>query len=179
MNRAALTQALKNGGMNQANLLNALLFQLNWFACVLGGANGQLLWPAITLTLLFAQIARGSHVRGDLILALAACLVGLTFDTLWIRLGILDFGTAWAPVWIVMMWAGAALSINHSLSWLQSQPVLGGVLAAMAAPLCYLSGESLGAVTTDSAGLLLVACSWLVVFTVAFRVARGRSPEHA
>jgi hypothetical protein len=175
MMRAPQSPALKSGGLNQASLLNAILFQLNWFACVLGGANGQLLWPAITLMLMFAQIARGSHVRGDLVLALMACLIGLFLDSLWIRLGILDFGTAWAPVWIVMMWAGAALSINHSLSWLQSQPVLGGVLAAMVAPLCYLSGESLGAVTTDSAGLLLVACSWLVVFTLAFRFARGRT----
>ena len=165
--------------MSRAHLLNALLFQLNWFACVLGGAHDQLIWPLLTLSLMFAQIARSRFLHSDIFLALGAALVGLFLDTLWIRLGILDYGTELAPVWIVMMWMGAALSLNHSLSWLQAQPMLGGILAAMVAPLCYLSGESLGAVSVDNSGLPAVAMSWLVVFALALRFAAGHSKQQA
>lgn len=165
--------------MSRDNLFNALLFQLNWFACVLGGVHGQLIWPLLTLSLMFAQVARGRFLRSDVVLALGAALVGLILDTVWIRLGILDYGSELAPVWIVMMWMGAALTLNHSLAWLQAQPMLGGILAAMVAPLCYLSGESLGAVSVDNAGLPVVALSWLVVFTLALRLSSPGSATEA
>jgi hypothetical protein len=158
-----------------ANLLNALLFQLNWFACVLGGAYGEPLWALITLSLMFAQTARGKTLRADVVLALSAAGIGLFLDSLWIFTGVLDYGSRFAPVWIVMMWMGAALSLNHSLAWLKPQPWLGGIMAAMVAPLCYLSGESLGAVTVDNAGLPVVALSWLLVFGFGLRFAGGLS----
>lgn len=165
--------------MTRANMLNALFFQLNWFACVLGGAHGQPIWPLFTLSLMFAQVARGNTLRQDVALALGAAVIGLILDSLWITSGIFDFGTQFAPVWIVMMWMGAALSLNHSLAWLKNQPWLGGILAAMLAPLCYLSGESLGAVVVDNAGLPVVAISWLLVFGIGLRCADGmtRSAE--
>jgi hypothetical protein len=161
--------------MSKANIFNALLFQLNWFACVLGGAHGQPLWALLTLSLMFAQTARGTTLRADVVLALSAAAIGLFLDSLWISSGILDYGTRFAPVWIVMMWMGAALSLNHSLAWLKPQPWLGGILAAMVAPLCYLSGESLGAVSVDNAGLPVVAVSWLLVFGFGLRFAGGIS----
>ncbi len=163
--------------MSRANILNALLFQLNWFACVLGGAHDQPLWALFTLSLMFAQTARGNTLRADVILVLCGAAVGLFLDSLWIFTGILDYGTRFAPVWIVMMWMGAALSLNHSLAWLKPQPWLGGILAAMVAPLCYLSGESLGAVDVDNAGLPIVAVSWLFVFGFGLRYAGGISRE--
>ena len=166
--------------MTRANMLNALLFQLNWFACVIGGAHDQPFWALLTLSVMFAHIARRDTLRADVILALGAAAIGLTLDSLWIASGILDYGTRFAPVWIVMMWMGAALSLNHSLAWLKSQPWLGGILAAMLAPVCYLSGESLGAVTVDNAGLPVVAISWLVVFGLGLRMADSftRATEH-
>ncbi|MCG8433892.1 MAG: DUF2878 domain-containing protein, partial [Gammaproteobacteria bacterium] len=52
-----------------------------------------------------------------------------------------------APLWILMLWAGFSLTLNHSLAWLQKHYFLAALFAAIASPLSYLAGEKLGAVT--------------------------------
>ncbi len=155
-------------------IVNAALFQLNWFACVAWGAIGQPWWALATLSALLLFVIRRPLLKPDLTLALGFAFVGLLLDSVWIRIGVLDFdGAALAPVWIVMMWIGAALTINHSLSIFLDRPLLGGALAACSAPLCYLGGERLGGVTvTSEHGLALIALAWLVVFGVTFGCAR-------
>jgi len=159
--------------MKPANLINAVLFQLNWFACVVGGTNDQLWWPLLTLSGMLLQSARSEYRRTDVYLVTGVAAIGLVLDTFWIQIGILDFSTGdLAPVWIVMMWMGVALTINHSLQWLQGLPILGGVLAAFSAPLCYLGGARLGAVQVDPQGLLLIAVTWFLLFSGLFTLAR-------
>lgn len=168
--------------MKAAGIINAVLFQLNWFACVIGGANDQLWLPLLTLSALLVQSARSASRREDIFLVAGVAAVGFALDSIWIRLGILEFASdGLAPVWIVMMWMGVALTINHSLQWLQGLPILGGVLAALSAPLCYLGGAQFGAVAVEPAGLLLIAAVWLLVFSGIFYLARvtGSSPQPA
>lgn len=152
--------------MIAGTLLQAALFQLTWFACVIGGGAGSSLWGAGALAAMAAYaVARGTFSR-DVVLAAALALIGFCLDTVWIRAGVLSYGTAaLAPPWIVMLWAAVGLSFNHSLAFLRSRPLLGGVLAAAAAPFSYLAGEALGAVTVpDARWLAAVSSAWLVVF---------------
>jgi hypothetical protein len=122
----------------------------------------------LSALLLFS--VRGRFLRADLCLALLLALLGFGLDSLWIRAGVLDFhGAGLAPVWIVMMWAGAALTVNHSLSFFLDRPLLGAVLAAGSAPLCYLGGARLGGViVSNEAGLALISLAWLVAFGAVF-----------
>lgn len=153
-------------GVKYQNVVQAVLFQANWFACVLGGA----LWGAAGICLLAWFSARVGRLSVDLCAAGVAALVGLCLDTLWIHLGVLDFaGAPVAPLWIVFLWMGVGMSLNHSLSFFKAHPLLGGLLGAMSAPLCYLAGERLGAVVVADAALLgLVAAVWFGVFWAAF-----------
>jgi hypothetical protein len=159
--------------VSRANLLNAGLFQITWFACVLGGPSGSLLWGLAAVTGLIWFSARSRTLSADLALAGVAAVFGFGLDTLWIKLGVLDYnGAGFAPPWIVLLWIGVAFSVNHSLSLFQQRPLLGGLLAAACAPLSYLGGERLGGVLVPDPWLLVpVACVWFVVFAIGFRVA--------
>tara|TARA_A100001037_G_C15153955_1_gene642133 strand:- start:4989 stop:5492 length:504 start_codon:yes stop_codon:yes gene_type:complete len=157
-----------------AALLNIGLFQLTWFACVVGGV----LWGLAGLCLMLGFSVRAGVLKGDLLVAGTAALCGFALDTAWIYLGILDYpGALIAPAWIVMLWIGVGLSVNHSLASFKSRPVLGGVLAACSAPWCYLVGESFGAVSVPQPALLaVVAAAWFVVFCWGFARLEVLSP---
>ncbi len=159
--------------MARARLVNAGLFQVTWFACVLGGASGSNLWGAAALLGMLAFSARGQTLRADLAMAALAAAVGFGLDTLWIHLGVLDYhGAAVAPLWIVLLWVAVALSLNHSLAMFQPRPLLGGLLAAACAPLSYLGGARLGGVIIPDPQLLAVIGGvWFVVFAVGFYAA--------
>jgi hypothetical protein len=147
-------------------LLNAGLFQATWFAAVVGGTA-----PAcVACGLLAAHVATRAQPRADALLAVVVAAIGFALDTLWIRVGVLDYGGAiWAPPWIVALWAAVGLSLNHSLAFCVRRPLLGSALVAVTAPISYSGGAALGAVTIPvSAGLAVIAVVWAVVFAMLF-----------
>ena len=161
--------------MSRATLINAVLFQVVWFACVLGGAAGTSLWGALTVLALVAFSAWVGMLRHDLPFVCAGLFAGFALDTGWIQLGILDYGGAQvAPAWIVLLWCGLGLTLNHSMQMFTARPLLGGVLAGATAPLSYLGGERLGAVSVpDPVAMAWVGLVWAVVFWGAFAWARS------
>ncbi len=164
-----------------ANIGNAVLFQLTWFGCVIYG-----IWGCVPLlTMLFVAYSRRT-LEQDLPLVTILGMIGFGVDTLWIYLGILRFelpvGDAltiqFAPMWIVFLWMGVALTIDHSMQFFRDRPVIGATLAGGVAPLTYLTGERLGGVDVpQTAGLALIACAWFVLFWCVFTYAGRRARE--
>jgi hypothetical protein len=157
--------------MNRDNWLNMLWMQALWFGAVIGAAQNQLwLAPILLMGFAFWEFRPDRRVYGDFQLMLVAVLIGLILDTTWVRLGWLEFAAGWAlseraPLWILLLWAGLALTLNHSLAWLQSRLVLAAVLGGVSSPLSYLAAARLGAVTIVSeSGVWLVGLglSWAV-----------------
>lgn len=70
-----------------------------------------------------------------------------------------------APLWILLLWAGLALTLNHSLAWLQSRLLLASVLSGLSCPLSYLGAARLGAVDIVSESWL-----WLIVLSLSWAV---------
>ncbi len=135
----------------QRKFVNFALFQMLWLACILGAARG-LLWPGILVFtgMCVWQFLPMNRVKGDLKLLAVCGLVGILLDSLWINLGLIRYQTAIpfdnvAPLWIILLWLGLALTLNHSLSWLKPRPWLAGLFSAFASPLSYLAGSRLGA----------------------------------
>ncbi len=154
-------------------LTNAVLFQLTWFGCVLGGANGQAWWGSIPLAGLLLFSVRQPYVLADTITVACLIAVGVSLELIWIDQGILMYPLLerLLPEWIPMLWAGVALTINHSLAWFKRYPLSGAALAAVAAPICYLSGQQLGAVVVPvPLQLGWLSCAWFAVFYAVFRV---------
>lgn len=149
-------------------LLNAALFQLTWFSAVLFGVVAGL---ACAL-LLAIHGAREGVKAADLVLGSLAAAAGFGLDTLWIHTGILDFhGAVIAPLWIVVLWLATGLTINHSLQPVARRPLPGAVAAGVMAPVSYLSGEALGAVSIPRPELLaVVSTAWFILFAFVFGV---------
>ena len=160
-------------------LINAMLFNGVWIACVAGSAK-QLLWPAITSVALLAayQLHPKNRHPNDLKLVIASIVLGMIVDTIWVKAGYMDFAdkrpfNSFAPAWIVVLWVGFALTVNHSLKWLIAHPLLPALTGAIAAPITYFAGIKLGAVvytesvTTVSIGL---AIAWAISLTILVQI---------
>ena len=156
-------------------LVNFLLFQVTWFACVIGGGVYGNIWPGVgCVTLLILTLRHSRSMRQDVMLAIGAMLFGWLLDTAWSRLGVVEFpGLTIAPSWIVLLWLAVALTVNHSLRFLRDRPLLGAIVVGLAAPVTYLVGDRLGAVVLpDPVQLWMVSLAWAVLFYIGFVAAR-------
>jgi hypothetical protein len=153
---------------------NAVLFQLAWLGFVGGAVIG---YPILGMLPLAAMALASWHLggwRADLSCVLLAAGAGLLLERFWMEMGTFEYAGTSAlgvPWWIIGLWAGVALTVNHSLAWLRPRPWLGAVLAAAAAPLSYGAGAQLGAVSIGN-GLEWVSAAWAAAFFVLFTFAR-------
>lgn len=129
---------------------NVILFQLLWFAAVLGAAAG-LIWPAplALLVLLGWAWFFGGSPRADLQLLLIGVVTGLLFEMLLLSAGLIDYRLqVWQhlpPLWIVCLWAGFAHSFLYSLAWLRQHLGLAALLGAVGSTMSMYTGLRFGA----------------------------------
>lgn len=169
-----------------STLANAIGFQLVWFAAVIGAARGlPWLGPLAALAFAAAVLGWGGRRREDLSLLAVALPLGFALDTLWIRSGLVAFASPWpggvAPPWIVAMWLGFALTLNHSLARLRDLPWLAAALGALGGPLAYLgAARGFGAASLGDeplATLAALSLAWAAALTLLFRAARSFAPR--
>jgi hypothetical protein len=161
-----------------AKFWNFVFFQAGWFACIIGAANEQVLWPVIgTLLYLAIHIWRSENSKSELKLIFKAVIFGVSADTLIANLGFLYFNDAWpsaylSPIWMWTLWALVASTVSGSLSWLRGKPLLGMVLGAIAGPMSYEAGIRMGAGSWGPngqlGGLVLLAVVWGVAMPLFF-----------
>ena len=161
-----------------AKFWNFVFFQAGWFACIIGAANEQVLWPVIgTLFYLGIHIWHSEHSELELKLVFKAVIFGVSADTLIANLGFLYFNDAWpsvylSPFWMWTLWALVASTVSGSLSWLRGRPLLGAVLGAIAGPMSYEAGIRMGAGSWGPngqlGGLVLLAVVWGVAMPLFF-----------
>jgi hypothetical protein len=136
-----------------SKLVNFVLYQVGWFACVLGMA-----WERPWLGMLGALALVGIHVcltqhpASELKLISVAGTLGLVLDSFQLWLGVFSFTsgqlTAWlAPPCVVVMWIQFATILPYCLSWLSRRYVLSSLLGFTGGPLAFFGGARLGAVT--------------------------------
>jgi len=160
-------------------VINATLFQVTWFSCVIGSAK-QLIWPAIIscLALMIWQLAPSRRHISDLKLVAIAIFLGIIIDSLWVQIGFFDYTdqrpiTSLAPAWIIILWVGFALTVNHSLAWLKAHPILPFLMGFIGGPSSYFAGQKLGAVTYMADTLtvsLSLAIAWALSLVILFRI---------
>ena len=157
--------------------INFLLIKVAWVACVVGGT----LPGALVIALMFGLCFYQGRWKRERRFVVGLALLGLTLDSIWMHLGILDFGSgalhlgnlALAPLWIILLWVAVGLSLFEALGFFVRRPVLGAVIVGAAAPLSYSTGEQFGAVVIPSTAMLMViALVWVVVFGIVFELAR-------
>lgn len=164
----------------RTRIVNFLLFQLGWFACVLGAAAMQP-WAGVALALAIVgfHLLRTPHRQTEAALILVATLTGTLWDSLLVAYGWLHYpsgmiGPALAPVWIIALWALFATTLNVSLRWLRPRPVLAALCGAIGGPLAFYAGLRLGAVEIPDlpATLALLAAGWAMLTPLLLLSAR-------
>jgi len=151
--------------------VNLLLFQVAWFAAVLGAAGGMAwLGPLALVPVLGVHLALQEDRRGEVRLLLAAAVIGFLFDTLMVATGAFTpvrslLPRPFSPPWMVGLWMNFAATLNVSLSWLLGRYRLAAAFGAIGGPLAYYSGAKLGATETlpTLTGLLMLAVGWAVM----------------
>jgi hypothetical protein len=167
-------------------LANALCFQFVWLAAVAGAARGWW-WAGPLALLVFAawQLPRSHGPRADLLLMFGTAALGFAIDTLWVQLELMRFRTAlpWeglAPVWIVALWMGFALTLNHSLAGLKRHLWLAAALGLLGGPLAYgVAERAWSAVELQSDGWLALGAlglAWGLVTPLLLVMARRLDP---
>lgn len=160
-------------------LMNALLFQLGWFACVLSAA-AHVPWAGSTLALLILlwHLTIGPARRGEWLLIGAAALVGIIVDSALARMGWLAFSSGVvvegiSAHWMVALWMIFAATLHHSLSWLRTRLGLACVLGALTGPLSYWAGDRLGALTMAPLdhGMAAVSVAWAIALPALLHTA--------
>lgn len=145
-------------------IANAVLFQLGWFAAVLGGSSWWLLIPLGVLLLHFSWISSWA-AEGKLVMSVF--FAGAALDSFLLQMGVFAFPAEsdLVPLWLALLWALLATTLNHCLAWSQRW-WLAAPLGAISAPLSYLAGATLAGVSFPLGHwptLLLLAAIWALV----------------
>lgn len=160
--------------------LNALGFQIGWWACVAGVGLGLEI-PALVLcsVLVSVHLFFSSMRWVEVKLALMACAVGVVIDTALQYALVIDFyGWALAPLspfWLWMLWVLFALTLNTSLSFLKQAPLILSALAGLVfGPLTYIAGAQLGAASFDKTWphVIMLGVTWMFALPALVRMAQ-------
>ncbi len=162
------------------NLANAVLFQVGWFNCVLGGNSSWLLITCLVLCIHFWLIGCW-HTEGRLLMS--ALALGCVVDSAMIKLGVLDLGDVAGviPLWLALLWPLLATTLGHCLAWTGKRWWLASVLGAIGGPFSYIAGSHLTYVRLPLGlwpSALVLAIVWAVVFPfLHWLAARFRTPR--
>lgn len=141
-----------NAPTSAAVVVNFVVFQAGWFACVLGAAHG-LAWAGTlaAFAIVAAHVYFARRPRAELKLVAIALLIGAVWESALVAIGWLDYPAGFflpsiAPHWILALWGLFAITVNYSLGWLKPRLAMAAVLGAVAGPLAFRGGAALGAV---------------------------------
>lgn len=157
-------------------LINFVLFQAAWFACVLG-ATRDLAWLGLLAVAMVCAVhlkLSGRRIEEARLLC-AALLIGAVWESVLVAADFLEYphGTlvsGLAPPWIVAMWPLFATALNVSMRWLkngtpQGRWLVAALMGSVAGPMSFIGGQALGAVVFADAAksTLVLAIGWAVL----------------
>ena len=162
--------------MSKNVIINFILFQLAWFACVLGAANNMpWLGVFVTIGIVAWHLHQAKPAKPEIILLLIALAIGALFDQLMHSTRLLTYqahgwGDNLVPVWILALWAGFVTALNVSLRWMKmiqshAKWLVMVLFGALGGPLAYMGAAKLGAVTLNNmpASAIALSAGWAIL----------------
>ncbi len=149
-------------------LANLVVFQLAWFAAVLGAAHGMPLWgTACVLGAIAWHLGVAKRPAREALLVASVCLLGFAIESVHAARGLVSYPSGQpdlriAPYWMVALWGLLAIALNVTLRWLRGRWWLAAALGAAAGPASFASGVALGGAQFVERGpaLAALALSW-------------------
>ena len=168
-----LLQLIK--GIANKKLFNAVLFQLGWFACVLGG---DAIAFAVTVFILCVHQIFFVNKAVEWYLIASVAMTGFMVDNILSRFGIFTFQSPsmlFIPLWLACLWVLFATTLSHSLAWLKNRLWLAAVLGAFFGPVSYWVGSKIANVvlsTPPTFSLLSISVCWAILLPAFFALVR-------
>jgi len=148
-------------------ILNLLVFQLGWLACVLGGNAYALIYTPLALAFHhWFVLQRTNEWRMVALVAATGCL----WDALMAFSGVINYVDAnfiGLPIWLICLWLLFATTFHHSLCWLANHLWLAAVFAAVFGPISYWAGSQLSSADIGLpiiGSLAIIAAGWSLLF---------------
>lgn len=144
-------------------LTNALLFQLCWVACVIGGDGWALSGLVLLMVVHLGWVVERSDLQQEFYLILPIISLGIGFDILLLQLGWLAFpqhSSFIIPFWLMALWLAFATTLRHSLAGLLKHYWSAALLGAIGAPWSYFLGSKTGAVEATPAAFIAIGLFW-------------------
>ncbi len=156
---------------------NLMLFQVGWFAAVLGADNGfEWLGPVVISFVLMIHLARAKQPGKEAALIALALTIGLAFESVlaasaWVAYP--GHPSTLAPLWMVALWANFATTLNVALRNLRTRTWLLVLLGGIGGPLAYWGGANLGTIQwLESVPVLIyLALGWAVLTPILAQIA--------
>jgi len=165
-------------------LLNATLFQIGWFACVLGVAQEYpYVGPPVAALVVAIHLFLAPDAGGDAFLIAKSALLGVIGETLNAATGVFSYATGHvgplpAP-WLAALWFLFPTTLRHALSWLQGRYVLAAALGAWGGAASYFAGAKLGAISLEPnvlASVAVIGVQWAVITPLLVRWSEAACP---
>lgn len=166
--------------MSKAVIINFVLFQAAWFACVLGAAHAMP-WLGViaTVFVLAWHLMQAKAAKPEAILLTITLLIGAAFDQIMLSSNLIHYQShgwsdALVPSWILALWAGFVTALNVSLRWMQGKLLIAVLFGAIGGPLAYMGAERLGAVTLSAypQSYLALSIGWAILTPVLLILAK-------
>ncbi|MEO6117895.1 MAG: DUF2878 domain-containing protein [Methylotenera sp.] len=150
-------------------IINFILFQIAWFACVLGAANAMP-WLGVGVTaIIIWHLYQAKQAKLEAFLMLIALIIAASFDQVMLSSNLIEYAHhGWSasivPVWILALWLGFVTALNVSLRWMHDRKLVAILFGAIGGPLAYWSAAKLGAVTLLSMNsYIALSIGWAVI----------------
>ncbi len=165
--------------MQRNVVINFILYQIGWFACVIGAAK-QMPWLGVLVVLLIViwHLIQANEPERELALLLIVLVIGGTFDQIMLNHQLISYEShGWmaniVPVWILALWAEFVTILNVSLRWMRGRWLIAVLFGAIGGPLAYMGAAKLGAVTLNIMPNSYIALSigWAILTPLILRLA--------
>jgi Protein of unknown function (DUF2878) len=159
-------------------IINFVLFQVGWFACVLGAAR-QLPWLGVFVVLAIVawHLSQARQPKSEVILLLIALLIGGLFDQMLLSFNLVNYqahgwSIAVVPAWILALWAVFVTVLNVSLRWMRGKWLVAILLGAIGGPLAYMGAAKLGAATLNAipASYIALSVGWAILTPLLLKI---------
>ena len=173
------------------NIINILLMQAVWFACVLGGNLWG--WAAALIFFGIYQKMIGS-LRKEWLCILIIASIGFGVDCVMSSLQLMIYPDKsqinWLPAfvsssiplpgWMAALWLAFATLFLHGFQWLRHRPLLAAVAGAVLGPINYYAGSQLHGVKlgmTLTSFFLCYGILWAIMMPLFNSIARSFTHE--
>lgn len=156
-------------------IVDASVFQIIWFICLIGGNSLALLATLLNFFLHLYWLKSNEFSRTTwLLYVFIGSLLGITIDQMAIYFGFFLFQESYfLPVWLVCLWVNFIMTIQFSLYWLEKHLWLSSVIGGIGGTYSYYLGEKLGQVIFPNNHFITISflfVSWALLLPCLFKL---------